>query len=78
MDTKQQRTQGNEMTTVDKHIADAVIAGKYPEDRWVRIIKYTNAWGGESFGLEDYHTVGKYHPSPYVINPEIYWSLDDA
>ena len=39
------------MPTIDKKIADDVIAGKYPEDRPLKIIKYTNQWGGESYGL---------------------------
>ena len=62
------------MSTVTKKIADNVIAGKYPEDNWLRIIKYKNAFGGESYGLERKETLGKYQPSQYVINPEIYWS----
>jgi hypothetical protein len=61
------------MSTVDKGIADAVIAGEYPEDCWVRIVKYTNAWGGESYGLENSRTLGKYQASDFVINPTVYW-----
>lgn len=61
------------MSTVDKEIADAVIAGKYEEDGWVRIIKYTNAWGGEAYGLENIRSIGRYRPSNYVINPTVYW-----
>lgn len=61
------------MSTVDKKIADDVIAGKYPEDGWVRIVKYENAWGGEAYGLENKKTLGKYNPSPYVRNPVTYW-----
>lgn len=63
------------MSTVTKEIADKVAAGYYPEDGFVRIIKYTNAWGGEAYGLESKNTIGKYSPSEFVINPEIYWSV---
>jgi hypothetical protein len=64
------------MGTVSKEIADAVIAGEYPDDEWVRIIKYENAWGGISYGLECALTIGKYSPSEYVKNPQIYWEAE--
>jgi hypothetical protein len=63
------------MSTVSKEIAEKVIAGAYPEDEWVRIIKYENAWGGIAYGLESRHTLGKYSPSEYVKNPQIYWEV---
>jgi hypothetical protein len=62
------------MGTVSKEIADKVIAGYYPEDNVVRIIKYTNAWGGEAYGLESERELGRYKESEFVINPEVYWT----
>ena len=64
------------MGTVSKKIADDIIAGKYAdEDGWpLRIVEYTNAWGGQSFGVEHAaHEYGKYSASPTVINPRVYW-----
>lgn len=62
------------MGTVTKQIADDVIAGKYPEDNIVRIVKYTNTWGSEAYGLESTWQLGRYNASEYVINPSVYWS----
>ena len=61
------------MGTISKKIADDVIAGKYDDDDPVRIVKYTNAWGGEAYGLECRHERGRYQESEYVINPTVYW-----
>lgn len=62
------------MATVSKQIADEVITGKYPEDRIVKIVRYTNAWGGESYGLiAEGKDLDYYAPSPYVRNPFTYW-----
>ena len=61
------------MATVSKEIADEVIAGKYPEDGWTRIVKYTTSEGSESYGLERAHELGKYYESEYVHNPTTYW-----
>lgn len=62
------------MGTVSKQIADRVIAGEFPEDEPVlRIVKYRNAWGGESYGIETKHNLGAYHETAYVQNPEVYW-----
>lgn len=65
------------MSTVDKKIADAVIDGKYPTDGWVGIVKYTNAWGGEAYKLLR-RGDPPLMPSPFIINPEIYWEKKDA
>jgi hypothetical protein len=64
------------MATVDKEIADRIIAGEFAEeDGWpARIVKYINAWGGESYGVEMRHEVGRYSPSEYVRNPTVYWT----
>lgn len=64
------------MSTVSKKIADRVIAGEYPEDEWIRIVEYDDAWGGVGYGLENAHTIGKYYPSEYVRNPRIYWEAE--
>ncbi len=60
------------MSTVSKKIADDVLAGKYPEDRWVQVIEYDDAWGGVAYGLENAHSIGRYSPSEYVRNPRLY------
>ena len=60
--------------TVNKQIADDVIAGKYAFDNPRKIVKYLNAWGGESYGLICAHEpLDKYKASDFVKNPEIYW-----
>ena len=62
------------MGTVDKKIADDVIAGKYASDRPVKIVKYTNAWGGESYGLIcKGQSLDRYAASDFVKNPVTYW-----
>lgn len=63
------------MSTVSKEIADAIIAGEYEDDPpALKIVKYLNAWGGDSYGVI---YVGqdpdKYAPSDYIRNPTIYW-----
>lgn len=62
------------MSTVDKSIADRIIAGEFPDDQAVKIIKYDNAWGGESYGVlfkRDHPE--KYAESNFVRNPTVYW-----
>jgi hypothetical protein len=64
------------MGTVSKKIADDIIAGKYAEsDGWpVRIVEYTNQWGGLSYGVEQReHERGRYCASEFVIDPKVYW-----
>lgn len=62
------------MATVDKSIADRIIAGEFAEDQPTRIIKYMNAWGGEAYGVEfATDRPGRYTASEFVQNPEIYW-----
>ena len=63
------------MATIDsKEIIDDIIAGKYPEDEWVKIVKYTNAWGGQCYGcISKGMDLESYAPSEYVINPVTYW-----
>jgi hypothetical protein len=61
------------MGTVTKAIADDVIKGLHPEEGIVRIVKSTNLWGGESYGLEAEHELGRYAAIDFVINPVAYW-----
>ena len=62
------------MGTISKEIADDVIAGKYEEDRPVKIVKYQNAWGGESYGLIcEGQNLDRYAASEFVISPVTYW-----
>lgn len=69
------------MATVSKEIADKVVEGKgyYPGDRepTIRIVKYTNYAGGESYGLEGINEYGRYEASVYVREPEVYWEMPD-
>lgn len=62
------------MGTVSKDIADKIIAGKghYADDPPViQIIEYTNMAGALAYGLEYERDIGKYQPSPFVINPKV-------
>ena len=62
------------MGTISREIADDVIAGKYGDDQPIKIVKYTNAWGGEAFGLIcKGQSRDTYHASDFVINPSTYW-----
>lgn len=63
------------MGTISQAIAADVIAWKYEDDRPVKIVKYTNAWGDEAYGLVCAHEhPDRYAASEYVINPTLYWS----
>ena len=67
------------MGTINKQIADDVIAGKYAEDRPVKIVKYTNAWGGEAYGLIcKGQSLDTYAESDFVQNPSVYWENPHA
>jgi len=64
------------MATISKKLADELVAGDgyYSDDpRAVRIVQYTNAWGGEAYGIEYPGQLGKYAQSEYVIDPKVYW-----
>lgn len=67
------------MSTVDKVFADRLVAlnGQYEDDLpVVQIVKYKNMWGGESYGLEREHEVGKYQAATACRNAEVYWKRD--
>lgn len=72
------------MSTVDKAFADKVAAANgrlYPDDPFeppiTRVVKYTNAWGGEAYGMTfEGQDQDKYlRPTEYVISPSIYWEM---
>jgi hypothetical protein len=68
------------MATVSKEIADRIIAGEFAaEDGWPqRIVEYDNAFGGVSYGVEQYpNEIGRYSESSYVHNPRVYWKNPD-
>lgn len=73
------------MPTVNsRKMVDQLIAarGRYPGDsmRVVRIIEYTNAWGGTAYGLV-YEGMpwDAYQATEFVRNPKELWrSEDDA
>jgi hypothetical protein len=71
------------MSTVDKTIADRVIAGEFPEDDVVAIIKYNNVFNGN----EAYKLIFSRQASliqwildgkeANLLNPTIYWKQGD-
>lgn len=67
------------MATVSFKMAHEIAGndGYYSDDpRVMRIVKYTNAWGSEAYGIEYERDLGKYSASEYVINPSVYWKAD--
>lgn len=63
------------MATIDSQsVIDDIIAGKYPEDNCVKIVKYTNAWGAPTFGcIYAGEPLNRYKASKFVRNPVTYW-----
>ena len=69
------------MATIDtKAVIDDIIAGKYDddEDLAVKVVEYTNAWGGVTWGVvyrrEPAHAQTRYElPTPWVRNPKVIW-----
>lgn len=62
------------MSTVDKGIADRIIAGEFPEDDCLQIVEYDNAWGGVSYGAcFGERNLHKYDETEFVRNPRVYW-----
>ena len=68
------------MSTVEKEIADKIIkdamtkTSKNNKSKCVRIVKYTNNWAKDSYGLifEGMNLL-EYHNSPYCSQVTIYW-----
>ena len=67
------------MSTVDKNIADQVIAGEFPEDGIIAIIRYENIFNGnEAYKLIFYHQESLIQwildgKEVNLLNPTIYW-----
>jgi len=66
------------MPTVSKAIVDVLVEGNgmYLDDfqRVVKIVKYTNAWGKEAYGIiYEGHDLNAYRETRYVRNPQTYW-----
>lgn len=68
------------MATIDsKEIVDDIIAGKYPEDGWVKIVQYNNMFGGVAYGCITVHDdPDKYRASEFVRNPVTIWNLNQG
>jgi len=67
------------MATVGKDIADKIANGDgyYADDpRVVRIVEYTDMGGKQAYGIEYEGQLGKYHESPYVGKPMVYWQAE--
>jgi hypothetical protein len=63
------------MSTVDKSIADRIVAGEFPEDDARAIWEYDNAFGGVGYGvIFGKNDPNKYRASEFVQNPRLYWS----
>lgn len=65
------------MSTIDKKLADELITrdGRYMNDPQImRIVKYTNAWGGEAYGMEYEQSLGRYADSEFINKPSVYWA----
>jgi len=69
-------------TFTNKTIIDQIIAndGYYPDDpRVVRIVEYTNGFGGQCWGVtwetESPDKQFRYDtPTQYVVNPKVIWT----
>ena len=66
------------MSTVDKSIANRIIAGEFPENGAVKIIEYDNAWGGVGYGVVFKNdNPDKYRETEFVRNPRVYWEAKE-
>jgi len=62
------------MATVDKDIADRIVAGEFAEDDARKIVEYDNAFGGVGYGVifgDD--DPDMYRETAFVRNPRLYW-----
>lgn len=65
------------MSTVDKAIAEAVMNGKYAEDRPVKVVRYDNQWGGESYGIVfKGQDLNRFEHSPACHNVKTLWLVN--
>ena len=72
------------MATIDsKEVVDEIIAGDgyyladlSDDSRVVKIVRYTNAWGGISFGLIwEGQPLDLYRETQFVRNPTTLWEV---
>lgn len=62
------------MATVDKDIADRIVAGEFAEDDARKIVEYDNAFGGVSYGvIFGNDDPDRYCETEFVRNPRVYW-----
>lgn len=68
------------MSTVDEKIARDIIRGKYADDRPNCIVRYKNAFDGSyAYGVTFMdQPKNRYSPSPYVIDPVVFWDESDG
>ena len=68
------------MATINSQsVIDDIIAGKYPEDNWIKIVRYTNAWGDTTYScIAKGQPLDMYAASEYIIDPETHWEATKA
>lgn len=67
------------MATVSKKIADDVIAGKYASDGIIKIVQYSNMFGGVSYGLVTKRDDPlRYEKSEACSNCVTYWETQGS
>ncbi len=65
------------MSTVDKSIADRIVAGEFADDNPVLIVEYDNAFGGVGYGvIFEGQNLQRYAATAFVQNPRVYWNRD--
>ena len=71
------------MSTISKDIADRIIAGEFPEDDIVVIIKYQNMFnGGDAYKIVPRRQAARQYIDyllygcPSMLNAQIYWKKD--
>lgn len=66
------------MSTVDKAIADSIIAGEFTEAYVVSIVRYENAWGNYGYGVT-FKNDDPYKyliPTEFILSPVLYWTKE--
>lgn len=67
------------MPTIGKEIAEIIIKNDgyyYDDPRVMKVVEYTNNWGGQSFGVVYSHQdPDTYRASAYVRNPKTLWEV---
>lgn len=67
------------MSTINKQIADDIIAGKYPDEGVTKIVTYNNMFNGglEYAAVHRRENQFKYEESPACSNVKVYWLEKD-